>query len=887
MIKQKSIMAFAFFWGMCVLHGCGTSQPTTVTANNPLVLTPEAPVEIVVVADTLGPKRITFIVDNLKSYANLSLYQGTKLLADNLNVPVQGEQVISALVDVDQTGEISLSLRTLNAQINILSWHIDDVEFGDLPQFEDITETAGLDKVTSLKYGGPSVADLDQDGDYDLVLNNHNAETSKIYLNNGDGTVVKYHTNLSRWFMQDLHGTALGDYDRDGDLDLLLSRGGGNGKNPSVSYFYLNDDINLVRFTGDAGINKGGRGRGARWIDMDLDGDLDLFIMNETSLYKQSPQHLFFENMGKGRFNQRRVKGLEDITASRTLVTDFNRDGIDDIVMYSPLSLWQGNGDFGYDNVTTMLPLSVTDAVGVMAMTDIDIDNDGDLDLYLARGKKFEHGFGESPSVDFDPVEKTFAIKTRGYKGIDEFSFNAESEITLTNYYFLGQSGFRGKDYPVFLGSNKQPHRVPSGGEFSFNASMAQGWPSERNANGVYLGHTGKGKWKAELVRNGNIFWSYFFTLKGIDEANTAFEPDNRNEQDILLENRNGQFVDVSNQWQIPVGGNALGVTTGDFNNDGFQDLFVYRWGRVDRRIADNMFLNTGKGYFETTTMHGASDHGGPGFGDMGQAFDFDLDGKVDLLSGSEHGYWNLYRNTSKNAGRHTLVKVGYSPNEQVDALGAHVEVETSEGKQFRRIGSAGEIFSQSFLNIVHFGVGTAQQIEQITVRWRNGETQKILHPDINKRVNFGLAKPSISSVHPVVHQLEEPHSNSDAAQAPFIKIKGKSALAKLGIAIGEPIALTADYHAGGQHQVIAADEGGVQFWLRHQTSSHVPVEDRVVVDDNALYSRKGKATARIQTTGLAPTSLLPEGHFYTLRAIFTSSDGKMYEDALGEVILY
>ena len=217
MIKQKLIMAFAFFCGMCVLTGCGTSQPTAVTANNTIMVTPEAPVEIVIVADTLGPKRITFIVDNLKSYANLSLYQGTKLLADNLNVPVQGEQVISALVDVGQTGEISLSLRTLNAQVNILSWHVDDVEFSNLPQFEDITETAGLDKVTSLKYGGPSVADLDQDGDYDLVLNNHNAETSKIYLNNGDGTVVKYHTDLSRWFMQDLHGTALGDYDRDGD----------------------------------------------------------------------------------------------------------------------------------------------------------------------------------------------------------------------------------------------------------------------------------------------------------------------------------------------------------------------------------------------------------------------------------------------------------------------------------------------------------------------------------------------------------------------------------------------------------------------------------------------------------------------------------------------
>ncbi|MCI2283919.1 FG-GAP-like repeat-containing protein [Colwellia sp. MSW7] len=102
--------------------------------------------------------------------------------------------------------------------------------------------------------------------------------------------------------MHDLHGTAMGDYDNDGDLDLVLTMGGGNGTNPSKALFYTNKNGKLVLNTGDVNIDKGGRGRGAKWSDMDLDGDLDLMLINEASLKHAKPQHFFYKNLGDGTF---------------------------------------------------------------------------------------------------------------------------------------------------------------------------------------------------------------------------------------------------------------------------------------------------------------------------------------------------------------------------------------------------------------------------------------------------------------------------------------------------------------------------------------------------------------------------------------------------------
>ncbi|MBJ7880138.1 FG-GAP-like repeat-containing protein [Gelidibacter salicanalis] len=703
---------------------------------NAILVDPSQPIIINHKINGSLTKKLVLNVNNPGLYAGLSVFADNELIMDDFNIPKKGDQTISGIVSFRKKGSVEIRLQSFDETLTINSFHFEDIIGFKLPSFQDISVKAGLDKVSSLKYGGPSVADLNNDGYYDFIVNNHNQETSKLYWNNGDGTVTKHDKNLSRWFKHDLHGTALGDYDNDGDLDLVLTQGGSYGENPSKVNLYHNNKNKLILFTGDVEIDRGGRGRGARWIDMDLDGDLDLLLVNESSLKYDKPQHFFYENNGDGTFVYKSVKEIQDVEESRVLVTDFNNDNIDDLIFYSPLTLWKGNGDFTYTDVTELIPDHIRSLNRVMAITDIDIDNDGDLDLYLARGLVFERGVGETPSLDFNPITSELSIKTRGYKGSDAFDFTLDGNIRLHKYYYLAQGSLVGKTYPIFFGKNKIEKNVDSGEELEVTLEMAQGWPDDISEKGFYLGHIGNSQWKAILVRDDNIFWQYRFSLSGVTSVTPDFIPQNRNNADVLLRNDGDKFTDVSKAWNIPKGGNALGVTTGDFNNDSHQDLFVYRWGRVGARISDYMLLNTGNNSFETTTMHGANDVGGPGNGDMGQAFDFDLDGQLDLLNGSENGEWYLYKNETNSENNYVALRVGYSPKSNVDPISAEVIVKTANNEYRKRVGSAGEIFSQSLMNIVHFGLGHESEIKSIKVRWRNGETVEFKNKEANKIYN-------------------------------------------------------------------------------------------------------------------------------------------------------
>ena len=540
-------------------------------------------------------------------------------------------------------------------------------------RFTEVTEQAGITSVPTWKYGGPSLADLNGDGRQDLVLINHHEEPAQLFLSVGKDRFEQGEPVMGG----DVHGIAAGDYDRDGRVDLVVSVGGGNGTNPQPPRLLRNTGEGFEDLTEAAGIaGMGARGRSVRWIDPDLDGDLDLLQINARQLPGESgPRNILFENLGDGTFKYRPSPAFEPVEAERVLVTDLNGDRIPDLVTFTPLEIWLGDSEFQFSDATGQWLGELTDEQRefAMAVAEADIDNDGDMDLYVARGKTYYELANNS--LEFDAATGRMDLRDQGSAGHDAVTFTTGDTVGLQDFWHWP----RGVDLvmPVYLGEAQNPLDTPTEA-VTVTAADAAGLPGELTKNGWYLGYLGDGEWRLAWNLDGDLAWGLRASVTGVEKVTPLWEPQVAAVQDLLLVNQGDQFSNASNKLPAASGDNNWGVITGDFDNDMSADFFIYRFGRLNGRVEDILLRNDGGMGFTALSDHGANNVAAGGHGDMGAPLDYDGDGCLDILSGSDDpGQWHLYRNQCSHqdgTGHSLTVRLGDSPK-GTDPYAAEVNV--------------------------------------------------------------------------------------------------------------------------------------------------------------------------------------------------------------------
>jgi hypothetical protein len=217
--------------------------------------------------------------------------------------------------------------------------------------FRDVTAEVGLP--TGNHVSVALFADLDNDGDRDLVLGRFTAAPS-LYRNDG-GRFVDVTGSLGEHPPFITVATA-GDYDEDGDLDLYLGRYlDPRDELPTTLFYTRNSEGNsLLRNEGDfrftdvteeAGVREGGLTLGVTFGDYDQDGDPDLYVANDFG------RNALFRNEGDGTFT--------DVSEAT------------------------GTLDFGYG----------------MSADFGDPDNDGDLDLYISNVHSGQRWYGQATTL--------------------------------------------------------------------------------------------------------------------------------------------------------------------------------------------------------------------------------------------------------------------------------------------------------------------------------------------------------------------------------------------------------------------------------------------------------------------------------------------------------
>lgn len=480
-------------------------------------------------------------------------------------------------------------------------------------------------------------------------------------------------------------------------------------------------------------------GCGAGFVDYDNDGRLDVFLMNGTTLEGfpkgQEPTNHFYRNKGDGTF--------EDVTAKAGLVAsgwgqgvctgDIDNDSFQDLFVtyYGQNRLYRNKGDRTFEDITKSSGTLDPRRRWSTGCAFFDYDRDGKLDLLVAN------------YIDLDL--KTAPTPESGlcrYKGIP-VACGPPGLPGARNILYRNQGGLRFEDVSEKAGITK------ASGTYGLGVVTLDfdndGWTdayvaNDSNPSALYrnnhdgtftdvgvaagCGYSQDGKPQAGM---GLAVGDYDHD-GNLDLVKTNFAGDTtslyRNSGTASCEDRTfGAGFGMNTRW--------LGWGAGflDLDNDGWIDVFLangHVYPEVSQLPAEAaykqrkvVYRNLGNGRFQDV-----SQALGPPITDpkaaRGAAFgDYDNDGDVDVLVNNVHEGPSLYRLTADPSNRWISLRlVGRRSNR--DAIGARVTLVAGGLRQVDEVRGAGSYISQNDMRL-HFGLGKAERVDRIHVRWPSG----------------------------------------------------------------------------------------------------------------------------------------------------------------------
>ena len=486
------------------------------------------------------------------------------------------------------------------------------------------------------------------------------------------------------------------------------------------------------------------KGSGIAFFDYDNDGWLDIYLTNGNRLDanwpagKEPTTHLF-KNNRDGTFTDVTEKSGLARSGWQTgvCVGDYDNDGWDDMfcTFWGHNILFHNNGNGTFTDVTRKAGLSQGHGRWGTGCTFFDYDRDGHLDLFVCNFVKLDP---DKPlSIDQASFCQWKGVPTmcgpRGLPGDTNILYHNNGDGTFTDvsekagilkpgprYSITSVSyDFDNDGWPdIYVAVDSEPSiffKNNHDGTFTDVAVMAG---CAYNDDGHE--QAGMGLGVADYDCDG---W--------FDIFKTNFADDTCN---LYHNNGDGTFSDLS--FDSGVGINNKYVAWGcgfiDYDNDGWSDIVQvnghvypeidhYNFGETFKNPR-LVYKNLGNGHFKDVSSTMGSGMTAK-YSSRGTAFgDFDNDGGMDVLILNMNELPSLLKNVGGNKQNWIKIKLKGTKCNRT-AIGARVRVVTGKHIQMDEVSSGTSVMSQNDLRL-HFGLGTANTIDLIEVKWPT--TQKL-----------------------------------------------------------------------------------------------------------------------------------------------------------------
>ncbi|HZI18961.1 MAG TPA: CRTAC1 family protein [Pyrinomonadaceae bacterium] len=521
---------------------------------------------------------------------------------------------------------------------------------------------------------------------------------------------------------------------------------------------------------------------GVALFDYDGDGRLDIYLLNgstvEAERGKEKPQRAaLYRNLGDWKF--------EDVTAKAGVanerwgmgvaVGDYDNDGDPDLYVgnFGVSRLYRNNGNGTFTDVAERL--GVARKGWSTGASFGDYDGDGRLDLFVPGYVELDLNNLPPSPADVGkpgPVAQNFCqfrgqpvmCGPRGLKGERDTLYRQKPDGTFEDvsdktgvndepryYGFSSVWVHANEDHLIDLlvvndSTPKQLYMNLGGGKFE-EVGYASGVALNENGRE----QAGMGLAVGDYDNDGRVD---FYITNFSDDTNTLYHNDGE-----------GNFTDVTTQAgmgepTIPFLG--WGTSFIDYDNDGWKDVFVangHVYPAVDRQqwgtswaqqpllfanVAhpDRQQSQKGARYFQRV---GAA----PGSG-LAEAWpsrglavgDLDDDGRPDIVLNNIDAPPTVLRNVAETKNRWLRVRLVGDParNSPRDAAGALVYV-TAGGLRQRGDVVSGAGYSSQNDPALYFGLGAAEKVDRLEVRWPGGQTETFDVPGLDRTVTLTQGK--------------------------------------------------------------------------------------------------------------------------------------------------